>query len=133
VVAEMLRYGLVGLVNTGIGYGVIAVAMQVIGLHYLVANVLGYGAGVTASFFLNKFFTFRSRGAITLAEPLLFLAVIGGSYLLQFGALAFLVEVAHVERLLAQALAMALYAAAGYAGNRRLTFRRRPPPAPGDR
>jgi putative flippase GtrA len=136
-IAEMVRYGLVGLVNTAVGFSTIAVAMQALHWHYATANVLGYGLGLTVSFVLNKRFTFRSPRAIRPREPLLFLLVFGVSYAIQMGALVLCVEALRMNRLAAQAIAMALYTAIGYAGNKYLTFRARkasvPPDQPGNR
>jgi putative flippase GtrA len=121
----MIRYGLVGLANTVVGLSVIYVAMHVFHWHYATANVLGYCLGLTVSFFLNKRFTFRSPRAIPLREPLFFLLVFGASFAIQMGALVLFVEVLRVNRFAAQALAMAMYTAIGYAGNKLITFRAR--------
>ncbi|OHD73867.1 MAG: hypothetical protein A2177_14350 [Spirochaetes bacterium RBG_13_68_11] len=133
ILAEMVRYGLVGLVNTAVGLSVIYVAMQVLHWHYAVANVVGYCLGLAISFFLNKRFTFRSSRAITPREPLLFLLVCGASYAIQMGALVVCVEVLRVDGFSAQVLAMAVYAAVGYAGNKLITFRVRASSCPADR
>ena len=132
-VAEMVRYGLVGLVNTAVGFSTIAVAMQALHWHYAIANVLGYGLGLTVSFILNRHFTFRSPRTFRPREPLLFLLVFGVSYVIQMGALVLCVEALRMNRLAAQAIAMALYTAIGYIGNKYLTFRARRISVPDDR
>jgi putative flippase GtrA len=131
--AEMARYGLVGLANTAVGLSAIYVAMQVFGWHYAAANVLGYGLGLAVSFLLNRRFTFRSSRALSPREPLFFLLVFGASYAIQLGALVICVETLHVNRCAAQALAMAVYTAAGYAGNKFVTFRVRKASSPAER
>lgn len=55
----MVRFGLVGLTNTGVDVTLFALLTH--GLHWLVplANVVSYSAGIMNSFFLNKYWTFR--------------------------------------------------------------------------
>ena len=43
---EAIRFGLVGVVNTGITLTVIFVLMKVLGVHYAVSNILGYALGL---------------------------------------------------------------------------------------
>jgi putative flippase GtrA len=49
-------------VNTAIGFSVIALAQVVFGLHPVAANMLGYAAGLTNSYLMNRAFTFRGAG-----------------------------------------------------------------------
>ena len=56
---QALRYGVVGLLNTVIGLSVIWGLMRA-GLAPVPANMLGYAAGLTISFFLNRTWTFRA-------------------------------------------------------------------------
>jgi putative flippase GtrA len=121
-VAEMVRYGLVGIANTVICLSAIFLGLHVIGLPYTLANAVGYGLGLIASFLLNRRFTFRSSRRILSREPLLFLAVFGLSYAVQMGALVLLVELLHMDESLAQFPAMAVYTACGYIGNKFITF-----------
>jgi putative flippase GtrA len=120
--AEMIRYGLVGVVNTAVGLAVILLGMNVVGLHYALANALGYGLGLIVSYLLNRRFTFRSSRRIVSGEPLLFLFVFGISYAVQMGLLILCVELLRMNRSLAQILAMGVYTACGYLGNKFITF-----------
>ncbi|MEV0965161.1 MULTISPECIES: GtrA family protein [unclassified Streptomyces] len=52
-------FALVGVVNTGVYYGVYALLLR--WLPYLAAHALAYGVGVTGSFLLNSFITLRTR------------------------------------------------------------------------
>jgi putative flippase GtrA len=62
IAAQALRYGLVGLVNTGVGLGVIAFLEFGLHLSPYLANAGGYGAGFVIGFVLSKLFVFRARG-----------------------------------------------------------------------
>jgi putative flippase GtrA len=119
--AEMIRYGLVGLVNTAVCLSAIFVSMHVIGLPYALANAIGYALGLIASFLLNRRFTFRSSRRIFSREPLLFL-----------GALVLFVEQLRMNQSFAQVCAMVVYTACGYTGNKFITFRGRTPSSAAD-
>lgn len=54
----MIRFGVVGVVNTGVDLGIFSVLFFIIGMPLLVANTIGYLVSVTGSFFLNKHWTF---------------------------------------------------------------------------
>jgi putative flippase GtrA len=123
--AEMVRYGLVGIANTVVCLSAIYLGLHVISLPYTAANAIGYALGLTVSFLLNRRFTFHSSRRIFSREPALFLAVAGVSYAVQMGALVLLIELLRMDQSLAQIPAMAVYTACGYVGNKFLTFRRR--------
>jgi putative flippase GtrA len=55
---QLVRYCLVGLVNTAITFITIVVATH-IGLDKVVANATGFAAGLINSYLMNKTFTFR--------------------------------------------------------------------------
>jgi len=75
LIGPLVRYGLVGLLNTGVGLAVILGAE--FGLHAppLVANALGYAAGFAVGFVLNRSFVFRSDARTEVAGPRYLLAV----------------------------------------------------------
>jgi putative flippase GtrA len=56
------RYGLAGLANTLLGFGLIMFCDSVLRLRPEIANGLGYAAGWLLSYALNRAFVFRSRG-----------------------------------------------------------------------
>lgn len=54
-----VRFGAVGVVNTGVYYGAYLALREV--LPYLAAHVIGLAVGMVVSFFLNCYWTFRTR------------------------------------------------------------------------
>lgn len=61
-IVRPLRFGLVGVLNTVVGLGVIFAAKAFLGLGDLAANLLGYALGLMCSFVLNRYWTFRHEG-----------------------------------------------------------------------
>ncbi|MCH2077641.1 MAG: GtrA family protein [Rhodobacteraceae bacterium] len=58
---ELWRYGATGLLNTALGYGLIVTCVYVLGFSVVLANLVGYGAGWTLSYILNKKWTFQAQ------------------------------------------------------------------------
>ena len=56
------RYGLAGIANTIVGFGVIAALEFGAGMQPGVANAIGFATGLAFSFLLNRGFVFRSAG-----------------------------------------------------------------------
>lgn len=64
MIALLARFSLVGLVNSAVGFAVIATLDLGFHLQPALANALGYLTGITISFFLTRSFVFRQRAAI---------------------------------------------------------------------
>lgn len=63
------RFGLTGLINSGVGFATMAVLD--VGLHLApaLANTIGYMVGVPVSFVLNRTFVFRHRQSAAVTMP----------------------------------------------------------------
>jgi putative flippase GtrA len=75
VIGLISRFGLTGLINTGVGF-VTAAGLDV-GLHVApaLANTAGYLVGVPVSFVLNRTFVFKHHQSITATMPKYFASV----------------------------------------------------------
>jgi putative flippase GtrA len=73
-VLEFARFLVVGLVNTGVGYGVYLLALQWLG--YELAYAAAYVVGIVFAYLLNSLFVFRSpmRLRTALRYPFVYLA-----------------------------------------------------------
>lgn len=87
LVARMAAFSLVGVANGVVGIAVIVIA-GLLGVGPVLANVLGYGAGLIVSFTLNSRVTFRSR-AVDRATVLRFL----GAFVVAFAVNLAMVKV----------------------------------------
>lgn len=56
---QPLRFGMVGIANTGLDVATFWVLAGALGMPILIANTLSYSAGVLNSFVLNRLWTFR--------------------------------------------------------------------------
>ena len=127
---RIIRYGLVGLVNTGVALGTIFLLQNGFGWDYRIANIIGYCLGIITSFILNRAWTFKSTEARISRQILLFLGVVVACWGLQFLALIVMVEALGISKELAQLLSMVVYTGLNYPGNRFIVFKKPKHPAP---
>ena len=59
VVQQFFKFGIIGVVNNAVTYGLFFFLHRFWGWHYLLASFVGYSTGVACSFILNALFTFR--------------------------------------------------------------------------
>lgn len=115
-----LRYAVVGVLNTGVGYAVFYAGLR-LGLGHLFALALSYAVGVVHSFLWNRYWTFRADGAFGRQVPR-FLAVTGATFALNALMLQALVH-AGLPAAGAQLFCLAVTTAVGYLGHRLWSFR----------
>lgn len=117
---SVVRYGLVGIVNTLFGLTMIYLA-KYIGAGDIVANVFGYSCGLLLSFKLNSKWTFRYQGHL-LPAFYGFCAVILASYLLNLTVVLIAIHYMAINGYLAQTIGIIPYTIASYVGFRFLVF-----------
>lgn len=81
---SLVRFGLVGALNTVFGSTIMFVLYNVLHCTYWQASFANYFFGSILSFFLNKYFTFRSRTR-SWREVVRFILNIAVCYLLAYG------------------------------------------------
>ena len=118
---EALRFAIVGLANTGATLSIIW-ALMLTGAGPYFANMIGFGAGMTISFFLNRGWTFRVAKRIELKETILFAAASGIAYLGNLTVLAATISLG-LEVHLCQIIAMPAYTVLFYTLTKYVVFR----------
>lgn len=79
MLARILRFGLAGLANSAVGWGVIFAGLWA-GMSGVAANAAGFGVGLALSFTLNRRFVFGVSGAVRAREVARFLAAFAVAY-----------------------------------------------------
>ena len=80
---QLIRFGLVGGVNTALDFGLLFV-FKFIGIPVELANIMSTGIAFVFSFFTNKKYTFKTTGTNIVREMILFLIVtLTGLWVLQ--------------------------------------------------
>jgi len=124
LIGLLVRYGLVGAANTGIGLAVI------LGLEFglkaspVLANAAGYAVGFAVGFALNRGFVFRSQAGVAAAGPRYLLAVAAcyGLNLLVLQGMRAVLPPGDLARAIAQLCAMGSYTVALFALSRYWVF-----------
>lgn len=79
-----IKFLIVGVINTLVGTSVMFVCYNVFHMGYWAASALNYIIGSIVSFFLNKYFTFKS-GKKSVSEVVRFILNITVCYILAYG------------------------------------------------
>ncbi|MBF0255408.1 MAG: GtrA family protein [Gammaproteobacteria bacterium] len=119
---ELLRFGLVGVVNTLVDLALFLLFYLGFGLAPLLANALAFAVAVSNSYLLNQRWTFRSGSTpLSLRGYATFVLLNSGGLLL--GSLALLLLVRYMPVELAKLCATGLTLAWNFSLSRRFVFR----------
>jgi len=114
-----MRYNLVGLINTAVGFGLIVLLMYM-GVDAVLSNAMGYGIGAILSYFLNKHYTFTYKNH-SMRVAIKFFTVLGIAYLLNYMVLMMLL--ATINPYIAQAVSAVVYTLSAFIMMKFLVFR----------
>lgn len=118
---ETMRFGLVGVLNTIVGYGVYYILIK-FKLYYMIALLTSHIVGVIHSYFWNKYYTFKSRRK-SKSELLKFISVYAVTFLVNLGILTFLVEVLGMGREIAGLIALVIVTGLSFLGHKFWSFK----------
>lgn len=127
--SSLVRFGLVGALNTVVGTSIMFILYNKLHCTYWQSSFANYFFGSILSFFLNKYFTFRSKSR-SLKEVVRFVINIAVCYLLAYGIskplmLRLLSGASRQFREnIAMLVGMVLFVALNYLGQRFFAFRR---------
>jgi putative flippase GtrA len=119
----MVKFGITGLLNTGVGLGAIYALKWFWEINDTPANAAGYAVGLLFSLVVNSRWTFRSRQKLLIVAPK-YLLVIAVAYALNLTCVKFFIHHLQINSYLAQAIGIAPYTAFTYSASRWWIFRR---------
>src|SRR6478735_1277472 len=122
VALQFLMFGTVGISNTLLTFAVYTVLLKVFDVWYLAASAIGFVAGATNGFLLNRRWTFRGHVGDALT-PVRWAVVQGCGLALNEGLLFVFVHEARFDELFGQALATVVVTTLTFFANRAWTFR----------
>lgn len=126
MVAQFIKFAVVGVLNTAIHYGVFYTLYSFAGLYHLIASGTGFCAAVVHSYVLNKYWTFERRGSPLREEFSKFFIVSILSFCVNLSGMAILVELLAVHPPVAQLVTIGITLVVNFLGNRFWTFRIHP-------
>ena len=119
---EFLRYNLVGIINTVIGFGIIILLMSV-GVDALKSNAIGYGVGAVLSYILNSKYTFKDTEYKS-RKIVIFFLILTVAYGLNYIVLQSLLPL--LNSYLAQVFAAIMYTVSAFVLMKFLVFSTKP-------
>lgn len=118
----ILRFIAVGIFNTAIGYAIILLGLS-FGLGDFAANALGFALGIPLAHRLHRHFTFRAARVAGASELVRFALVFAAAYGVNVAVLAAGRQLAWLDGVIVQLIAICTYAAVFYVLNRLIVFR----------
>jgi len=113
----LIKYGMVGVVNTLIDYAVSSLCHYLFGVPEELATPIGYVCGITCSYILNGRFTFKAKGSVWK-----FIIVNAVSLLIGIG-LTHLLTLAGVEYIITKAIVIIITAVINFLGYKLIVFK----------
>ena len=120
---QFIRFGIVGASGYVLNLAVYALCVHPLGIDYRFSAALAFVAAVTNNFWWNRHWTFKATAGRARFQAARFLVVSLAAFGLGLVLLQFLVEVASLPKVPAQAIAVLLAMPANFLGNRLWTFR----------
>jgi putative flippase GtrA len=130
LVAQFVKFGIVGVSNTLLAFTVYILLVKVFGVWYIAASAIGFAVGAVNGFLLNRRWTFREHVGDALT-PVRWCVVQGCGLLANLGLVFLFVDDVRLDKLVGQAFATAIVVVLTFFANRAWTFRvdRVPDPA----
>lgn len=128
---ELVKYMIVGLINTAIGYGVFWTLLHWVGCSPELANAFGYAIALCVAFYLNRIFVFSGANSST-SSMLRFFVAFAAAFLLNQAVLIVSFRVFLVPAEIAQVFAMVVYTIIFYLLNKFYVFRALKPSRSGE-
>jgi Predicted membrane protein len=118
------KFGVVGCLNTLIDFGVFSFFNSILGMNYILSQILSYSSGTLNSFLCNKFWTFNDTktNKKTTKELIQFLVVNGASLGVSIIGLSILMKDHSMNSFLAKIFSMVLAQVVNFLGYRFWVF-----------
>ena len=125
---ELVKFLIVGVLNTIIGASIMFVAYNFLGLNYWVSTSLNYIVAGTFSFFANKKFTFKSEGK-TFQKIILFIITLVFCYFIAFYSSKKIMIFINIDNIklkenVSMVLGMIIYTALNFILQKKIVFRK---------
>ena len=127
---KLIKFLLVGLINTAVGTGVMFLLYNLGHFNYWISSACNYIVGGIVSFFLNKYFTFTNHEK-SLKQVLYFILTLAVCYVLAYliaKRAVYMLLSTHSEKLrdnISLLVGMCLYTILNYFGQRLFVFAKR--------
>lgn len=118
---ESLRFVIVGILNTVVGFAVYFLCVYFLGLHYTLSLVISHIIGVCHSYYWNNKWTFKA-GKVEAGTIYKFITVYGITFSLNLLLLSVLIF--FMNQIFAQAIALMITTMISFVGHKYWSFRK---------
>lgn len=125
LLAQFMKFGLVGISNTLITFAVYTVLLKVFGLWYVASSGIGFAVGAVNGFLWNRAWTFKGHVGDALT-PVRWFVVQGCGLLVNLGLVYLFVDGAGMDELVGQGSTTVIVTVLTFFANRSWTFRMSP-------
>lgn len=126
ILAQFLKFGIVGVSNTLLALAVYTLLLKVFGVWYVAASGIGFIVGAVNGFLLNRRWTFNDHVGDALT-PVRWAIVQGAGLALNLGLVYVFVDDVGLDKLVGQLPATAVVTVLTFLANRAWTFRAHSP------
>jgi len=120
-IAKFIKYGLIGLIGLILDMGLFYILHKLLGVNYVLSNIVSSSTAILHNFILNSYFTFR----VTDKKLQRFLSFYGIALIgLVFSTLllSLFIEILHLDSMLSKLISIFIVALFQYFLNKKLTF-----------
>lgn len=121
---QLVRFGIVGASGYVVNLAVFAAAVHSAGINYRIAAVAAFVVAVANNFAWNRQWTFQARDGHAGFQAARFFTVSVAAFVVSFVVLQGLVDIAGVEKVTAQAIAIVIATPLNFIGNKLWSFSR---------
>jgi putative flippase GtrA len=122
--SSFVKYGIVGVLGLLVDMGFFYLFHEVLDINYILSNVMSSSLAVIHNFILNSFFTFKVKDKLLMRFVSFYLIALAGM-VLSSGLLALMIDVVHMNAMVAKFISVMVVALIQYFVNKKLTFSER--------
>jgi len=119
--SSFLKYGIVGIFGLVVDMGIFYLLHEVLGVNYIVSNIISSSLAVIHNFLMNSFFTFKVKDKFLRRFVSFYLIALVGMAL-SSGFLVVMIDGLKMDSMLAKMVSVLVVAVIQYFLNKRLTF-----------
>jgi len=119
--SKFLRYGIVGCTGLIVDMGIFYVLHEILGVNYVITNIISSTFGVINNFILNSLFTFKVKNKLFRRFVSFYLIALVGMAL-SSGLLVLMIDGFKMDSMIAKMISVLIVAVLQYFFNKKLTF-----------
>ena len=122
--SSFLKYGIVGVFGLVVDMGIFYLLHEVLGVNYIISNIISSSLAVVHNFIMNSFITFKVKDRLLKRFVSFYLIALVGMAV-SSGMLVVMIDGFSMDSMVAKMISILLVAVIQYFFNKKLTFRKK--------